>query len=132
MSSSLKVKGGNSSILPKMNSKLGKCIFLSNRRTVAYNHLVITTGMKQPQEEFSVALQSLIEALRVQKKIPGAFIQKNVKTSNTPIYQPVIEVADSSELHHLDKLLHNYLPKETERGQNSLSDVEKRLFYLTS
>jgi NADH dehydrogenase FAD-containing subunit len=111
-----------------------KCIFLKNGKTVTYKHLVITTGMKHPHEEFSVALQSLIDALSIQKKIPGAFKQKKpTKSGQTPLYQPVIEIADANELREaLDKIQASFLPTEIGKGQSSLSETKKRLFYLTS
>lgn len=114
--------------------KKWKKVFLSDNSTVTYNHLVITTGVKERDQAFSNALQALIEALRVKKKIPTAFVSpySYFKAKGGMIYQPTIEAVHASPLRNLEKIINEYLPKETERGQASLSETEKRLFYLSS
>jgi NADH dehydrogenase len=56
--------------------KKKKMIYLANNNTVSYNYLIVASGPKHSfegsnhEEEFAVGLQTLADALKIQKELP--------------------------------------------------------------
>lgn len=126
-----------------MIDRKNKIIYLSNNNTVRYNHLVIATGIREKDEQFTAALHSLLEAIRIRRKLPltisspyGLFKplpnEHFNQTAINPNVGSQVEAKYSLPQMKLQELINASLPKEVDKGKASLSEEERSLFYLTS
>jgi NADH dehydrogenase FAD-containing subunit len=60
-------------------NKIQKYILLTNKNSISYNHLIIAFGTHYSMlsYEFVAGVQTLVDAIRVRKKIPSAFAVVN-------------------------------------------------------
>lgn len=119
--------------------KTRKMIYLSNRMTVAYKHLIVATGLNQKtfesmqEADFNEGVQALLEALRVRKHVFDALTFPNLthlgfnrKERRHKAKLALSEDLPFSNIHHL--LSKN--PTEDLSTIDSLLGSEHRLYQL--
>lgn len=106
--------------------KKAKKIVLSNQNILFYQHLIIASGTKQAMlgYEFLAGVQTLIDALKVNKKFPNTFAEDIVKprSNKTKKTKKTLQKDSSKDLTSLK------LSKES--PHTSLSDTSKRLYEI--
>lgn len=120
--------------------KKKKHILLSNKSTVAYNHLVIASGKKPvlsfQDEELAAALQALTDALRVKPKIPASFPAEVKKPSNLVSHkkkETTFAVSDKSEVsqdkENIERIVHPYIVAGEQKFNSFGLDALNSRFY---
>ncbi len=101
-----------------------KIIYLANGNTVAYKHLIVASGIKHDMgaEEFSAAIKSLVDAL----KVPTAFSKDLLDDMIYRSKQPSSLAAKHLPSQDKDNILQERIAQESEQKSSPLSNT--RLF----
>jgi hypothetical protein len=119
--------------------KKKKQILLINKNTVSYQHLIIASGSKQlwafQNEEFTVGLHMLIDAIKVKPKIPDSFATHAKhplgKASKPFRSQANRDISHQAHSMCIDKIVHPYISSvEGKKRAPELSVFNKRLYQV--
>lgn len=117
-----------------------KQILLNTHNTITYNHLVIISGTKPltafENEDLLVALQALVDALRVKPKIPSSFATAikapSPYVNRVPQEAPLCAHAplqDDPSVIHIDKIVQPNFSTSIPQGiYIELNTMNKRLY----
>lgn len=112
-------------------NKSQKFVMLQNQNSISYNHLVIASGSPNSMiDEFIAGLNTLVDAIRVRKKIPSAFA--NVAKTNTDSRKMKSSKTNTNDLNFPRKIENVKKRKMTKQNDenipNSLNNSNKRLY----
>ncbi len=112
-------------------NKKSKILILSNDNTITYNHLIIASGSQHEllNDEFLAGVQTLVDALRVRKKIPNSFATMTIPAENKKnLDHPHVEATESKRRIRVDKVRSKKIVKTDAENLNRLLQSSKRTY----
>lgn len=111
--------------------KRQKFVTLQNKNSISYNHLIIASGSANTMiYEFIAGVNTLVDAIRVRKKIPSSFADVGKSTSNKKKMKS--SKTNSSDLNFPKKIENVKSRKMNKTSEddtsNTLNNPNKRLY----
>lgn len=112
-------------------NKQQKYVTLKNQNSISYNHMIIATGSSTSMVyEFIAGVNTLVDAIRVRKKIPSAFSNPNKSTSpKRKMKSSKTHTDDLNFPKKIENVKARKMQKNSNEGcSNTLNNPNKRLF----
>lgn len=114
--------------------KVSKSVVLKDKNSISYDHLIIASGSHYSllSYEFLAGVQTLVDAIRVRKKIPSAFAEgiKPFPTQSQPGKKKMKSSKTNKNDLNFPKKIENLQSKKINRSQESANSLShtKRLY----
>lgn len=107
-----------------------KHVILDNQNSISYNHLIIASGSHHSMVyEFIAGVNTLVDAIRVRKKIPSAFSDAVKSTSKKKMKSSKTNSNDLNFPRKIDNIKKNKINKLRQSdSSNLLNNPNKRLY----
>lgn len=111
-------------------NKRQKMIILRDQNSIAYNHLIVASGSPHSMiSEFVAGLNTLVDAIRVRKKIPSAFANVSKSSSDKrKMKSSKTQTNDMNFPRKIENVKKRKMSKQADNFSNTLNNPKKRLY----